>query len=358
MSPRSCFRPLFSLILLTALAGACAQDIPTEPERAVVLAAKGGNGGGNGGGGSDPTVDGVDPVSAPQDTTLDVRVFGSNFDDGSSVALLLDGSTTKKVKTNATTFVSATELVANITIDADAEPDLYDVQVTTSRGKKGIGIEMFEIEGTTADLLNRPSSEPTPAALYEDGFGFYVGDFNVNLKSSQSEGNYNVKALCEEGRSFDFELPKNADGNPVWTFSGPRSVCSGDGAAHFHVPDLLNAECPDGQACPIGAPEPEGSNYSPVIYYYFAVDANNDGTFNSKRFADERYNVVWTDGMFEVVARGTDGVSCAWRVTANTADLWKRDDIAIDTSGRAVALDATIRRHDGPCAFAGSVTIQ
>lgn len=355
MTTRPLPRPLFVVLVLTGLAVACADDLPTEPKRAAVLAAKGGVNGGGGGGSSDPTVDAVDPASAPQDTTLDVHVLGSTFDDGSSVALLLDGSTTKKVKTNSTRFVSSTELVANVTIAADAEPDLYDVQVTTSRGKKGIGIELFEIEGTTADLLNRPSSEPVTAALYEDGRGFYVGDFNVNLKSSPSEGNYNVKALCEEGRSFDFELPKDAEGNPVWTFSGPRSTCSGDGAAHFHVPDLLNAECPDGQSCPIGAPEPEGSNYGPVIFYYFAVDANNDGTFNSKRFADERYNVVWTDGMFQVVRRGMDGVSCAWRVTASTADLWKRDDIPIDTSGRAVALDVAIRRYDGPCAFSTAV---
>lgn len=145
MTPRSLPRPMFVVLVLTGLAVACADDLPTEPERAAVLAAKGGVKGNGGGGSSDPTVDTVEPASAPQDTTLDVHVLGSNFDDGSSVALLLDGSTTKNVKTNSTQFVSTTELIANVTIAADAQPDLYDVQVTTSRGKKGIGIEIFEI---------------------------------------------------------------------------------------------------------------------------------------------------------------------------------------------------------------------
>lgn len=134
---------VLSAFVLSLLAG-CAGEPPVGPEGIALRAAKGGNGP-NGGGGGDPTVEAADPSSAPQDTTLEVRVLGSNFEDGSRVDFLLDGKSTTKVTTNSTRFVSGTELVANITIALDAQADLYDIQVTTSRGKKGVGIELFEI---------------------------------------------------------------------------------------------------------------------------------------------------------------------------------------------------------------------
>jgi hypothetical protein len=61
------------------------------------------------------------------------------------VDLALDGVTTDKVRTNSTTFVTPKKLIANITIAPDAVPERYDVIVTTSKGKRGIGIERFEV---------------------------------------------------------------------------------------------------------------------------------------------------------------------------------------------------------------------
>jgi hypothetical protein len=57
----------------------------------------------------------------------------------------IDGVTSDKVRTNSTTFVNPKKLIANITIAPDAIPDRYDVTVTTSKGKRGIGIERFEV---------------------------------------------------------------------------------------------------------------------------------------------------------------------------------------------------------------------
>lgn len=91
------------------------------------------------------TVSSTDPASAPQDTTLDVAVFGSGFDRGSQVQMALDGVPSDKVKTNSTRFANPKKLVANITVAADAIPDRYDVIVTTSSGKRGIGIELFAV---------------------------------------------------------------------------------------------------------------------------------------------------------------------------------------------------------------------
>ncbi|HEX6434259.1 MAG TPA: hypothetical protein VFZ87_08440, partial [Gemmatimonadales bacterium] len=88
----------------------------------------------------------VDPDSVRQDTTLNIRVLGSGFDASAQAAFLLNGASDPKVRTNSTRFVSSTEVVANVTIALDAEPDLYDAQVTLlSSGRKGIGTEKLAV---------------------------------------------------------------------------------------------------------------------------------------------------------------------------------------------------------------------
>jgi probable HAF family extracellular repeat protein len=92
------------------------------------------------------TVKSVDPDSVPQDTTLDVRVFGSGFDTSAEAEFLLDGQPDPRIRTNSTRFVRSTEVVANVTIAIDAVPTLYDAQVTLrSNGKKGIGTEKLTV---------------------------------------------------------------------------------------------------------------------------------------------------------------------------------------------------------------------
>ncbi len=97
-----------SLVLLLA----CSDQQPTDVPDSISMA--------KGGRGPDPVVDAADPPEAPQNTTLDVRVLGANFDNGSKVRFLLGGKPTKNIGTNSTQFVSTEELVANITIALDA----------------------------------------------------------------------------------------------------------------------------------------------------------------------------------------------------------------------------------------------
>jgi len=91
------------------------------------------------------TVTTVSPNNAPQDTTIDSHVYGSGFDRGSKAQWAQNGVSSPDVKTNSTQYVSATELIANITIASTAAAGSYDVAVTTSKGIKGIGSELFII---------------------------------------------------------------------------------------------------------------------------------------------------------------------------------------------------------------------
>jgi probable HAF family extracellular repeat protein len=125
---------------------ACTDPAPTGPSpsgAALARAAAAGKG---------PTVRSAVPDSATVDTTLNVRVLGSGYDQGSRADWAFKGVPSPKVVTNSTQFVSSTELVANITIARDANIGRYDVIVTTSAGKGGIGTELFAITLKAIDL--------------------------------------------------------------------------------------------------------------------------------------------------------------------------------------------------------------
>jgi len=135
------------LLIVAFLAlSACTDNTPTSAPLApgLGLSARGG--------GSGPTVKSTAPDTATIDSTLDVHVFGSGFDVGSRAQWALNGVPSGKVVTNSTQFVSSTELVANITIGPDAPLASYDVIVTTSLGKGGIGTELFVITAKTTDI--------------------------------------------------------------------------------------------------------------------------------------------------------------------------------------------------------------
>ncbi len=132
------WRPSVALVLAALWLVGCAEQ-PTTPDDLSITAAKGGKPSG------DPiTVDAVDPDSAVQDTTLDVHVFGSGYDQ--SAAVTFERPDGGRLTTNSTSFVSPTELVANVTVAIDADTGSYDVVVQSSKGRKGIGSELFKVK--------------------------------------------------------------------------------------------------------------------------------------------------------------------------------------------------------------------
>ena len=139
-SRRSCF-----LLLGLLVVAACSEQAPVAPlAPESALAARGG--------GQGPTVRSTDPDSATVDTTLNVHVFGSGFDVGSRADWAFKGVVSDKIVTNSTQFVSANELVANITIARNADLGSHDVIVTTAAGKPGMGTELFVVTLKTTDL--------------------------------------------------------------------------------------------------------------------------------------------------------------------------------------------------------------
>jgi hypothetical protein len=119
-----------------------------------------------------PTVKSALPSNAPQNVTLDVTISGSGFEPGSAAKWLLNGVEDARVKTNATTFISSTSLVANITIAEDAVPSLYDIAVITPQAKKGIGTEKF----TVLPMVELAAPDSTSRANDINSSGYIVGN--------------------------------------------------------------------------------------------------------------------------------------------------------------------------------------
>jgi probable HAF family extracellular repeat protein len=157
------------LLLPPLIVSSCSTEAPTSPA-VPIDAAKAATTG--------PTVTSTDPPNAPQNTTLDVRVLGTGYDRGSRALWALDGDTAlavTKVKTNTTRYVSAKELIANITIAPDASLDRYDIVAITSSGKKGIGIERFTVTPELTVTLIGPAKGGVQAEDVNDQ-GWVVGN--------------------------------------------------------------------------------------------------------------------------------------------------------------------------------------
>lgn len=129
--------------LISSLLVACAGDSTNSPTAPGILAAKGG------GAGAGPKVNAADPSFGDQGQQLNVRVLGSGYNPTAVASWERNGAPDPSITVNSTTFVSSSELVANITIAADADTVFYDVAVEVlladGSRKKGVGIEKFEV---------------------------------------------------------------------------------------------------------------------------------------------------------------------------------------------------------------------
>ena len=92
-------------------------------------------------------VNAADPMAAEQGTiNLNVKVTGKGFKNGAQAKWFVTGTTnTGGVTVNSTTFVSSTELTANITVTDAAIIGSFDIQVTNSDGRGGKGTELFAV---------------------------------------------------------------------------------------------------------------------------------------------------------------------------------------------------------------------
>jgi uncharacterized membrane protein len=206
--PRSLPR---ALVLLAAVAVGCTDPHPTEPDGGPPTFGKISTTG--------PTVTATNPSFGKQGTVnLDVQVIGSGFDQGSQAAWDSGGAPYPKITVNSTKFVSSTQLTANITIGAAATVQYYDVAVTTSTGRKGVGTELFTVTLATsiAGATDAVAVNDAGRVTGLDASGIYV--FDVPTRSLQDIGFTGTPwALDQLGTTVSGQ---NSAGKPaVWTLA-------------------------------------------------------------------------------------------------------------------------------------------
>ena len=106
----------------------------------------------------------ANPASTEQGTiNLNVKVTGKGFKNGAQAKWFVTGTTdTGGVTVISTTYVSSTELTANITVDDAATIASFDIQVTNSDGRGGKGTELFAV--TPKGQASCPPMQPSPAS--------------------------------------------------------------------------------------------------------------------------------------------------------------------------------------------------
>ncbi len=211
--------PPSALALLAAIALGCTDSHPTEPDAASPAFGKASSTTG-------PTVTATNPSFGDQGTVnLDVQVIGSGFDQGSKAEWDSGGAAYPRITVNSTKFVSSTQLTANITIAANAAVQYYNVAVTTSTGRKGVGTELFTvtlatpIPGATTAVAVNDAGRVTGL----DASGIYV--FDVPTRALQNIGFGGTPwAIDQLGTTVSGQTPppnKNSLGSPaVWTLVG------------------------------------------------------------------------------------------------------------------------------------------
>jgi hypothetical protein len=204
---------ILETLVVIAVVAACG-DVADRPLIGPeVSLAKGGPSGGA------PKVTAADPPSGAQGQRLNVRVLGSGFNSTAVASLERGGVVDTKITVHSTTFVSSSEVVADITIAADADIDLYDVAVeieTADGRKKGIGIEKFEVQQGP-----RPPNSVASAsgAIVSDGLQSVYGTEGDSSLAINLGGN--GQQAYEFRQAFNFSITYNTYKDAVRLGQGP-----------------------------------------------------------------------------------------------------------------------------------------
>jgi len=109
------------------------------------------------------TVTAANPSQAIQGAELDVIVSGTGFGVGSTVSYLVTGTTdASQVVVTSVTYLQATgQLKTHIKVSGGAVVTDYDIQVTTSSGRKGKGTTLFKVNPDPSLILPVSLGVPT-----------------------------------------------------------------------------------------------------------------------------------------------------------------------------------------------------
>jgi hypothetical protein len=140
----------------------------------------------------DVVVSAAIPDNAAQGTVnLNVTIKGKGFKKGAAAKWFVTGTTNPGgITVNSTAFVSASELLADITIDEDAVIDRFDIEVMLTSGRTGKGIELFSVteksHPSTCEVLPLPDAF-TQVTVLDSATPSLSGEFGRGIAVSRVE---------------------------------------------------------------------------------------------------------------------------------------------------------------------------
>jgi hypothetical protein len=197
-------------------------------------------------------VNSTNPNAAPQGTTnLNVTVSGSGFKKGANAKWFVSGTTNPGgVTVNSTTFNSSSQLTANITISTTAVTSGFDVVVTNTDGRTGVGRDAFtvtqsfgySVTSNVLDTLNAVTpvcaNPPCETLLHSDsalsgGSNAYSTTKNGSSSIGSSVGNI----------EWALNLTEQAVRTVYLTFSQPVSGSESQPVPDGYYPALVFSRC-------------------------------------------------------------------------------------------------------------------
>ena len=195
-------------------------------------------------------VNSTNPNTAPQGTTnLNVTVSGSGFKKGAKAQWFVSGTTNPGgVTINSTTFNSSSQLTANITISTTAVTSGFDVVVTNTDGRTGVGRDAFtvtqsfsySVTSNVLDTLNAVTpvcaSPPCETLLHSDS----ALSGGSNAYSTATNGSIISRVTNIE---WELDFIKQAVRTVYLTFSQPVSGSKSDPVPDGYYPALVFSRC-------------------------------------------------------------------------------------------------------------------
>jgi len=180
------------------------------------------------------------PSAAAQGTVgLDVVVAGSGFNPGDRVDLFRSGTTDPAgIRVNRTSYVSGSQLVANVDVTETAALSYFDIQVSSS-SRSGKGTDLFNVTAKTAACVI-PTTDPAHFQL--------VGTLNAVRADGLPRFNSNLGLTLAVGET-SVQLPGGVSRPVLVLFSGT----SGPGTVEIFFVDPNTGTLLDGTALGAGA---------------------------------------------------------------------------------------------------------
>lgn len=220
----------------------------------------------------DIQVTSADPPEMEQAQTIDVLIKGNGFDSSAAAKFFLSGTRkTGGVTVNSTTFIDSQTLRANVTAAADAVIASYDIEVQSTQGRRGKGIELFAVQQSSGPPQTRvratfrnSAMNPTDRVL-SDGkqpCGYHYvdkDDADCSADLAEKVGSYvssgedyflrTVKGCCEEMNPVrwlvvDFSIPADSPTESPCPALDTR-IRTYEGLSGTRNPDAVSPENPD-----------------------------------------------------------------------------------------------------------------